>query len=141
VARKYPAPEEYTAYIGQFFTLEYYYDENGRLPVKEFIEGLDIRMQAKAFALFKRLADIGKIFDETKFKHVERSDQIFEFKPDPARIFCFFFKGSKVILTNGYIKKRAKADPRQIALSEHHKADYEKRIERGDYYEKDKESL
>jgi hypothetical protein len=51
--------------------------------------------QQKFASLFAMLADVGKLWNERKFKHLEGSDQIFEFKVDDGRILLFFLCGPK----------------------------------------------
>lgn len=44
------------------------------------------------------MANVGKIYNEQKITY--EGDQIYAFKPTPDRFFCFFFEGSKIIVTN-----------------------------------------
>jgi hypothetical protein len=39
-------------------------------------------------ALFKRMADLGKNYDTTKFN--QETKKLYVFKPQPHRFFCFF---------------------------------------------------
>ena len=56
-----------TAYIGNFFTIEWYYDERGKSQSHEYYEGLSDLQKRKLLVLFKRIGDFGKIHDITKF--------------------------------------------------------------------------
>ena len=56
-----------TAYIGNFFTIEWYYDEKGKSQSHEYYEGLSDLQKRKLLVLFKRIGDFGKIHDITKF--------------------------------------------------------------------------
>jgi phage-related protein len=70
------------------------------------------------------LADAGKLWNERKFKHLEGSEQIFEFKVDDGRVLCFFFIGQRVILTHGFSKKSAKTPKGEIERAEKLKAEF-----------------
>jgi len=83
--------------------------------------------------LFKLLANIGKIYNEQKFRH--EGDQIYVFKPFPDRFFCFFYEESKVIITNAYEKKTNKMSPSEKEKSLRLRADFIKRYKQGNYYE------
>ncbi|MBV8215842.1 MAG: type II toxin-antitoxin system RelE/ParE family toxin, partial [Verrucomicrobia bacterium] len=48
--------------------------------------------------------------NETKFKKVEGSNGIFEFKSYQMRLYCFFDGGDLIICTNGAVKKRDRSD-------------------------------
>jgi phage-related protein len=81
-------------------------------------------MQQKFAALFVMLGNVGKIFNEQKFKHLSGTDQLFEFKADQGRVLCFFFVGKRVILTHGFAKKSDKAPTREIEKAEKVKVDF-----------------
>lgn len=74
---------------------------------------------------FVRLGDHGKIWNERKFKHLEGSDQIFEFKVDIHRILCFFFVGKRVILTHGFQKAGQKTPKGEIERAEMVKKEFD----------------
>lgn len=44
-----------------------------------------------------------------------------------ARAFFFFEAGARIIVTNGYIKKRQRLDPRELELARRYKQDWEDR--------------
>jgi DNA-binding XRE family transcriptional regulator len=62
-------------YEGEIFQIEFYALENGDVPAEDFMESLTQDTQQKFAALFMRLADVGKIWNERKFKHLTNSDQ------------------------------------------------------------------
>jgi phage-related protein len=79
------------------------------------------------------MADLGKIFNREKFIHEE--DQVYAFKPSPDRFLCFFFTGSKIIITNAYEKKTQKMPVREKERALKYREDYIKRVKGGNYYE------
>lgn len=67
-------------YDGTVFQIEFYVAPNGVAPAEEWLERLPLGSQQKFAALFARMGDTGKIWNERKFKHLTETDQIFEFK-------------------------------------------------------------
>lgn len=49
-----------------------------------------------------------------KFKKVEGTDDLHEFKTFQMRLFCFFDGGDLIICTHGTVKKKDKAEPSDI---------------------------
>ena len=81
------------------------------------------------------MAEEGRLFDETKFRLVDKKEKIYEFKPMSERFFNFFTEGKKIIITNAYRKKGQKVDPRELGRAINLKRDYESRVKGGGYYE------
>src|SRR5438445_1420309 len=100
---KKPPARDRTAYRGPAFTIEWYWDPQGRSPALEYFDRLPENRQDDLLMLLKRMGDFGRIFDKTKFRN--QGDQIFAFKPRPDRFLCFFTTGRKIIITNAFIKK------------------------------------
>lgn len=126
---------ELIAYKGEKFQIEWYLDPEGGSDTRDYFLNLDERLQAKAIALFKRMAETGEIKDKTKFRN--EGNQIFAFKPMPHRFLCFFVKGRKIILTNAFYKKQDKLPKNEKDRAEKRKADYEKRTKNKTYYPDD----
>ena len=131
-----PRPEDYIFYKGEKFQIEFYYTIHGNLPAKEYLEDSDRQVQVKLLALVKYIAENGRLFDESKFRIVDKNEKIYEFKPKDDRFFNFFYEGRKIILTNAYHKHGQKVDQRELAKAINLKKDYELRFKGGQYYEK-----
>lgn len=97
-------PSSRLVYDGAVFRIEFYVDPGGAAPAEIWLEQLPLVGQQKFAALFARMGDTGKIWNERKFKHLTETDQIFEFKVEADRILCFFFVGRGLILTHGFKK-------------------------------------
>jgi hypothetical protein len=97
---------EIIAYEGKKFTIEWYYNEQGKSQALNYYKCLSANERAKLLYLFKRMGDLGEINDKTKFNY--EGDQIYAFKPQPERYLCFFFEGSKIVITNAFKKKQQK---------------------------------
>jgi len=115
-------------YDGAIFRIEFYVAPNGIAPAEEWLEQLPLIAQQKFAALFSRMGDTGKIWNERKFKHLTETKQIFEFKVDAERILCFFFVGRRLILTHGFRKAGDKTPKREIVRAETYKQDFEGRM-------------
>ena len=127
--------EEYIFYRGEKFQVEFYFNEKGELPAKEYFDAVGRQVKIKLLALVRYMAENGRLFDEGKFRIVDKQEKIYEFKPMAERFFNFFYEGKKVILTNAYRKKSQKVNNRELAKAINFKKDYEFRVKWGGYYE------
>jgi hypothetical protein len=127
-------PARYIAYEGKEFTIEWYYDTAGCSQAFEFAESLSDAEKRKLATLFSALGDIGKIQNKQKFRY--EGDKVYAFKPKPHRFLSFFFKGSKVIVTNAFTKKQDKLPPAEKERALKCMKDYEQRVKAGSYYGK-----
>lgn len=122
------------AYEGCEFVIEWYVDERGKCPAREYFLDLPKDKQRKALNLFRLMGDRGKIFDSTKF--VNEGNGIYAFKPQPDRYLCFFVKGGKIIVTNAFVKKTQKLPQEEKNRALKAAQSYEERAKKGVYYEK-----
>ncbi|MFI5342638.1 MAG: type II toxin-antitoxin system RelE/ParE family toxin [Chlamydiales bacterium] len=125
--------KEYIVYEGPEFTIEWYYNSNGKSSAKEYFDDLDTDRQTDAFELFMAMAHVGKILNIQKFRH--EGDSIYAFKPKPDRFLCFFFSGKKIIITNAFVKKQDKLPPSEKRKAQEYQEDYKTRSKKGEYYE------
>ena len=126
-------PKQFVAYKGSKFTIEWYYTEDGKLPALEYFNNLNDEDKIKTLDLFKLMASEGKIYNQQKFRN--EHDQIYAFKPKPHRYMCFFFVGKKIIVTNGFVKKKDDLPPEEKKRALRCQKDYEDRFNAGKYYE------
>jgi len=123
---------EYTAYDGENFTIEWYYNKQLNSDVFDYFSTLTMQEQIELFKLFKRMGDGGEIKNKTKFRN--EGDKIYAFKPSQERFLCFFFEGGKIIVTNAFRKKQSKLPKTEKARAERRRRDYIERTSKGDYY-------
>ncbi len=135
---KYPKSEDYVFYKGDKFQVEFYYDENGGMPAKEYFDDSSHEVQVKLLALVKFMAENGKLFDEEKFRMVDKENKIFEFKPFGERFFNFFCEDKRIVITNAYPKQKQKVNPRELRKAVDLKKDYKQRVKDGGYYDNQK---
>jgi hypothetical protein len=126
-------PKNFIAYEGPKFTIEWYYTEDGKIPALAFFNSLDDDVKIKTLDLFRLIATEGKIYNQQKFRN--EHDQIYAFKPKPYRFMCFFFVGKRIIITNGFIKKKDELPAEEKKRALRCQKDYEERFNAGTYYE------
>jgi phage-related protein len=99
-------------YTGRTFTIEWFQNTSGKSQAHDFFKSLSIQDRAKTIALFERMADIGKIYDKAKFRQEE--GDIYAFKPQPHRFLSCFWKGKRIIVLTGFIKKSQKLPKKEL---------------------------
>jgi len=109
-------------YVGECFTVEWYYEETGYSQAYEYFFTASDVQKRKFLILVKRIADCGKIFDITKFRN--EGDNIYSFKPHPDRYLSFFIAGGKIIVTNGFSKKTDKLPDSEKKLALRYRNNY-----------------
>jgi phage-related protein len=103
-------------YAGNVFTIEWFQTPSGKSQARDFFKSLSMADRAKTIALFERMADIGKIYDKTKFRHEE--GEIYAFKPQPNRFMSCFYKGKRIIILSGFVKKSQKLPKKELKRAE-----------------------
>ena len=114
-------------YEGECFAITWGTASNGRCQARDYYEALNVADRAKAIALFKRMADVGRIYDTTKFN--QETKKLFVFKPQPHRFFCFFVKGRRIFIVSAYQKQGDKAPQQEIARAENLRLECMKSLE------------
>lgn len=104
-----------------------FYDlPSGKEPAKEFIDSLDIKMQAKIVRTIQLLQCNGIELREPYTKPLD--DGIFEIRAkvgsDISRVLYFFMVGRRIVLTNGFIKKTMKTPPGEIKKAKAYRREY-----------------
>ena len=112
--------------------MDFYENENGEQPAKEFMLSLDKKLRAKLADTIMILQDNGYELREPYSKHI--SEGIFELRAkqgsDITRVMYFFYVDRHIILTNGFIKKTQKTPQSEIEKAKRYRSDYLKRKER-----------
>ena len=114
----------------QEFEVLFYEKEDGTVPVREFLLGLDVKMRAKMVRTIELLAHNGNDLREPYSKSL--GDGIFELRAkvgtDISRVLYFFMIGRNIILTNGFIKKTQKTPKGEIDQAKRYREDYIQRM-------------
>ena len=116
------------------FTVVPYQKENGDIPIKDFLNSLDVKMRAKMYGLIGILKEKGNQLREPYSKHLD--DGIFELRckvgSNITRVLYFFYYKEQIVLTNGFVKKTQKTPPEEIELAKKRRSDYIARVENYD---------
>lgn len=112
--------------------IKFYEDQTGRVPVKEFLDGLDIKMRQKMLRSIQALQDMGISLRMPLSESLE--DGIFELRAKSgtniSRVMYFFIIGNRAVLTHGFIKKTQKKPRRELQRAKDIRADYFRRFGR-----------
>ena len=101
---------------------------HGGCQARDYYELLEVVDRAKTLALFQRMADVGRIYDRTKFN--KETAKLYVFKPQPHRFFCFFVRGRRIVVVSAYEKQGDKAPRREIVRAENLRTDWMLRFSR-----------
>lgn len=113
-------------------SIEFYHTEKGACPIRDFLASIDGKEAQKVLWVFRLIERIDRV--PVKYlKKLAGSDDIWECRVltrlGTYRIFSFFFRGDRLVVTHGYSKKTQKTDPREIRRAERYRLDYLRRHE------------
>jgi len=106
--------ENFLVYKGKHYAVYFHAEAKDSSSVNEYYRSCDDVIRASLLFLVKTIADIGRIYDETKFRIEDKQNKIYCFKPKEERFFCFFFTGRKIVITSAYMKKKQKLNRREL---------------------------
>jgi len=99
--------------------VNYYKDLNGKKPVEEWINTLDIKLKVKIFRLFELLEEFNINLKEPYVKPL--GDKLYEarIKDNKGiyRIIYFSYINRQFIMLNGFMKKTQKTPKKEIDLA------------------------
>ena len=103
------------------YTIEFYYDRNGRSEILEFLDALQEKAEtsksdrinrAKILTYVSALAEYGTRIGQPTVKHIEGS--IWELRPLSNRIFFFYWKDNTFVLLHHFVKKSQKTPEKEL---------------------------
>ena len=104
--------------------------QNGRIPVKEFIDNQQEEVMMKIFWILE-IIESGEIISNQFFKKI--SNNIWEvrirYKSNIYRILGFFDKGNLIVLNHAFTKKTQKLPKKEILIADERRKDYLRRKE------------
>ena len=90
--------------------IEYYTDESGHVPVREFFKSLDKKTYARFLWSIEQVRVRNVLAREPLVRHVE--SKIWEIREESNtniyRVLYCFFKGRRIVLLHGFTKKTQK---------------------------------
>lgn len=92
--------------------------EHGRCPTTDFIDDLEASDEKKIVRLLETTADNETPNNREKFKKIEGTEHLYEFKSHQVRLPCFFDDDRIIIVTHGLKKKRDKLDKAEVERAE-----------------------
>jgi len=111
------------------YSVEYFENENGEKPAKEFIDSLSPKGRAKIARLLTMIEEFGVSIREPYPKKLQ--DEIFELREKTSegqlRVLYFFVIGKRIILTHGFIKKTNRTPLAEIERAKAYRAVYFKK--------------
>lgn len=116
------------------FNIIFYEKQNGERPARDFILGLDEKIQAKMIGLLDVLGEKGNALREPYSKYLQ--DGIFEIRckvgNNIARVLYFFYYQKKIVITNGFVKKTVKTPRKEIELAKRRRREYIERMDKNE---------
>lgn len=110
------------------WTIEYYHDNKGCCPVKEFVDELFPEGQAKYIFVTRLLKEYGIHVKEPYVKPITGHKKLFEIRIKDrsgiSRILYFTHTGKKFVLLHGFTKKTDKTPQREIETAEERMREY-----------------
>jgi hypothetical protein len=93
-------------YQGIKYRIEWAITRGGTCPARDVFESLDDSDRAPIEALFRRLADHGKIVNEEQFKKLTGQD-LWEFKKFQIRFYGNYRPGGRFLIADGVTDKKS----------------------------------
>lgn len=114
---------------GKKFRLIYYKQEDGFVPMEDFLDSLEPKLQAKALRDLAVLQAKAELLREPMTKPLGKG--LFELRlrqsNDIARMIFFFRPERTIVVTHGFVKKSNKTPRREIERALRYKADWKRR--------------
>lgn len=112
--------------------IKFYESADGQVPVRDFLDGLDIKMRQKMLRSIMALQEMGYSLRMPLSEFLE--DGIFELRAQAgnniSRVLYFFMLGNQAVLTHGFIKRKQKTPAREIKRAKKMRDEYVNRSRR-----------
>jgi hypothetical protein len=110
---------------GEWGTVEYAVAADGSVPARLFLAECDDNVAAKLFALFERLAKVGRLSNQQQFR--KERGEIWGFKHFQTRMACFRV-ANRWFLTHGFTKKKDNWPAGQLERAERIMEEYKRSL-------------
>jgi phage-related protein len=102
------------------WSIVFYTDENGASPIREFLESLDIKTQARFIWSIEQLRLRNVQARGPLVRHLE--GKLWELREeshtDIFRLLYFFFTGRRIVFIHGFQKKTQKTPRRELEIAQ-----------------------
>jgi len=116
----------------------FYKDENGKVPVLEYLESLPEKHAAKVMREIELLKEFGidLKYPHTEYMEGDANKGLYELRTKlgntKMRVFYFLFDSNKFILLHGFTKKSRKTPRKEIETARKRMEDYKRRYSKND---------
>lgn len=107
-------------------TIEFFRTENGKIPTEELLDTLSDKVVQKIIAVIE-LLETERIVPAKFFKKLidtEVWECRIRWESNIYRLFCFFDRDNKVVITHGFTKKTQKTPQREIDRAMRYRKEY-----------------
>lgn len=108
------------------FIIDFFKFDNGKCPLVEYLDSLDIKMRAKILWTIGLLETNGNTLGMPYSEFLK--DGIYELRikqgSDISRVLYFFCVGKRIILTHGFTKKTNKVPENEIEVAKKYREVY-----------------
>jgi len=103
----------------QEWSIVYYVEDSGAKPVREFLDGLDRKTQARFVWSIEQLRVRNTQARAPLVRHLEGKlwELREESKTNIYRVIYFFYQGRRIVFLHGFMKKTQKTPRREIDLA------------------------
>jgi phage-related protein len=115
--------------VGSDWSIEYYVEDSGRVPVREFLAEVDQQTYVRFQWSFEQLRVRNVRAREPLVRHIE--GKIWELREESRtniyRILYFFYTGRRIVLLHGFAKKTQRLPRRELGMAQRRCALFEQR--------------
>lgn len=114
------------------YQIIFYTDEKGRSPTDEFLDSLEVKVQAKVEKWIEKLEQYGPNLPRPYADKVKGKirELVIDFARNHYR-FLYFFHGKVIVITHGFLKKSKRIPEGEIQRAECLRRDFLQRFRKG----------
>ncbi|MFH1800152.1 MAG: type II toxin-antitoxin system RelE/ParE family toxin [Candidatus Omnitrophota bacterium] len=90
------------------YQVNYFKNEKGEEPVRDYIKDLALEDKAKVFAYLKQLSDVGPQMRRPMADYMGNKTGLYELRPGKHRVIYFYMERKNIILLHALYKKTDK---------------------------------
>ena len=102
------------------YSVKFFEDKKGKMPVREFLEGLSLKEHAKVVKYIEFLRVHQGVLDEPYARHIRGKirELRIDFGRQRHRVLYFLLVGKKIVLLHAFTKRTAKTPESEIKKAE-----------------------